>query len=239
MKYDNEVLEYLNGKRFNNGKKFGLINYGVYLYRDDYLVNLVKNKKIIHLGFADHIQLIEQKIKSGKWLHKNLMDNSLLCIGIDINREAINYLRGKYNYSNLYAIDVIREELPYEISREKIDFLLVPDVIEHIGNPVSFLKAIKHKFTNVEKIVLTAPNAFRLNNFIFALKNTEFINTDHRFWFTPYTLSKVVIDAGFEIEKMGFYEHGYLSRMQIIRKLLLFKFFALRDTLVIEIKNKL
>jgi len=236
MKYTNEDLEYLKGVKFSNGTKFELINQTDYLNRDEYLIHLAKNKTVMHLGFVDHIPLIDEKITKGSWLHKKLMDNCKICFGVDINKEGINYIQDNYNYPYLYAIDIINDELPEEIAKEKIDYLLIPDVIEHIGNPVAFLKAIKEKLTNVDKIVLTTPNALRLNNFMFALKNIECVNTDHRFWFTPFTLSKIVIDAGFEIENIGFCEHSVLSRRQIFRKLFLSKYFTFKDTLIIEVK---
>lgn len=236
MKYTNKELDYLKGVKFNNGANFKLTNQTNYWNRDDYLIHLTKNKTIMHLGFVDHIPLIDEKIKKRGWLHKKLIDNCKICFGVDINKEGIDYIQENYNYPHLYAIDIINDELPNEIAKERIDYLLIPDVIEHIGNPVAFLKAIKEKLTNVDKIVLTTPNALRLNNFIFALKNIECINTDHRFWFTPFTLSKILTDAGFEIYNIGFYEHGNLSRRQILRKLFLSKYFTFKDTLIIEIK---
>lgn len=236
MKYNNEELEYLRGIKFSNGAKFELTNKSDFLNRDDYLLHLSKNKNIMHLGFVDHIPLINEKIKKGNWLHKKLMDTAKICFGVDINKEGIDYIQEKYNYPNLYAIDIISDSLPAEIKNEKIDYLLIPDVIEHIGNPVAFLQAIREKLTNVDKVILTTPNALRLNNFQFSLKNIECINTDHRFWFTPYTLSKIAIDAGYEIEKIGFYEHGVLGKRQILRKLFLSKYFTFKDTLIIELK---
>jgi len=121
----------------------------------------------------------------------------------------------------------------------KFDYLLIPDVIEHIGNPVIFLATIKDKFKhNVNEIILSVPNAFSINNFINAFKGREIINTDHRFWFTPYTLSKIAIDAGYDIEEMDlmFCEHGKLSRRNLFKRLLISKYFVLRDTLILNIK---
>lgn len=239
MRINKSVLDYLKGIDFNNGAKIELENRLVFMSRDDYLVNLSKNKVVIHLGFVDHLPLVEKKIEEGLWLHKKIIESSNLCFGIDVNIEGVNYLKGAYGLSNLYSIDLIKDELPEEIIKEKIDYLLIPDVIEHIGDPVAFLKAIKNKLVNVDRIVLTVPNAFRLNNFIFSFRNIECINTDHRFWFTPYTLSKIVTDAGFDIVELGFCEHGYLGASKILRKIFLSKYFSFRDTLVIEIKNKL
>jgi len=236
MKYNNEELEYLRGIKFSNGAKFKLTSKSDFLNRDDYLIHLSKDKTIMHLGFVDHIPLIDEKIKKGNWLHKKLIDASKICFGVDINKEGVDYIQKKYNYPNLYAIDIISDNLPDEIKNERFDYLLIPDVIEHIGNPVAFLQAIREKLTNVDKVILTTPNALCLNNFKFSLKNVECINTDHRFWFTPYTLSKIVTDAGYEIEKIGFYEHSVLGRRQILRKLFLSKYFTFRDTLIIELK---
>jgi len=236
MEYNNKEIEYLKGIKFSNGFKFELKSQSDYFNRDNYLLYLSKGKTVMHLGFVDHFPLIDEKINRGQWLHKKLMDNCNVCFGIDVNKKGVDYIQNKYEYPHLYTLDIINDELPDEIDKEKIDYLLIPDVIEHIGNPVAFLKAIKQKFTNIDKAVLTTPNAFRLNNFMLALKNVECINTDHRFWFTPFTLSKIATDAGFEIEKITFCEHETLSKRQVLRKLFLSKYFTFRDTLIIEMK---
>ena len=121
----------------------------------------------------------------------------------------------------------------------KIDYILIPDVIEHIGNPVEFLQAIRKRFkNNAEKVILTTPNGFRWDNFINSFKSKEVINTDHRFWFTPFTLSKIVSDAEYKIISLGYFEHGKLLRRQIIKKFILSKYNAFRDTLIIEMSLK-
>ena len=91
--------------------------------------------------------------------------------------------------------------MPDEIKNNHFDVLLISDVIEHIGDPLTFLKEINRVFKNVvDKIIITTPNAFRLENFLSAYKNEEVINTDHKFWFSQYTLSKLIIESGFEIK---------------------------------------
>ncbi len=240
MLYDDLTKSYLSGRKFNNG---GIISLNSQesniLYRDDYLLKITENKNILHLGFVDHLPLIDEKIKKGNWLHKKLMDNSDICYGIDINKEGIEYIQNRYNYDNLYAMNIITDVIPGEILNTKFDYLLIPDVIEHIGNPVEFLQSIRERLeNNVDKIILTTPNGFRLNNFLNAFKNIEVINTDHRFWFTPFTLSKIVTDAGYKINNLGYFEHGTLSRRQVFRKIILSKYSTLRDTLIIEVTLK-
>ena len=75
--------------------------------------------------------------------------------------------------------------------------MILGEILEHVPNPVDFLKAITVKYYNkVKSIIITAPNAWgrkwekALNN------NVEFINSDHYYWFTPYTLGRVMIAGG-------------------------------------------
>ena len=240
MFYDNLTEKYLLGQSFSNGAIINLDNIKVNtLYRDDYLVNLSKGKNILHLGFVDHLPLIDDKIKNGHWLHKKLMDVGNLCFGVDINKEGIEYIQENYKYDNLYTVDVTSSDIPQEILDTKFDYLLIPDVIEHIGNPVDFLQSIRDNCKgNTDKVILTTPNAFRWNNFMNIFKGIECVNTDHRFWFTPFTLAKIATDAGYTINNFGYFEHGRLSRRQIFKKFILSKYFGFRDTLVIELNLK-
>jgi len=207
MIYDNLTNDYLNGDQFSNAAIINLNHkHDDIMHRDEYLLKISKDKNILHLGFVDHLPLIDEKIKKGNWLHKKLMDVSNICYGVDINKDGIDYIKSKY---------------------------------KHIGSPVEFLQAIRERFkNNTEKIILTTPNGLRWNNFINSFKSIEVINTDHRFWFTPFTLSKIVIDAGYKINNIGYFEHGKLSRRQIIKKFILSKYNAFRDTLIIDISLK-
>jgi len=238
MLYDETVNTYLRGEKFDNGAKIDLdVEKSNILYRDEYLLQVSKNKNILHLGFVDHLPLLDEKIKKGNWLHNKLTDISNKCYGIDINQEGIEYIQDTYKYDNLYALDVISDIIPKDILDIKFDYLLIPDVIEHIGNPVEFLIAIRDRFqNNVKKIILTTPNGFRWDNFINTFKKQEVINTDHRFWFTPFTLSKIVSDAGYQIDYLDYFEHGTLSRRQMIKKTILNRYPTFRDTLIIEIR---
>lgn len=225
--------KYIVGDEFHNGLRFK-INTNKLIFRNNYLQELVTNKKILHIGFVDHLPLMDEKIRKKSWLHAQLIEAASKCVGIDINEKGVQHLKVNYGIDNIYSLDIINDVLPKEITEESFDFLLLPDVIEHIGDPVSFLAALKNKFPNVKKIIITTPNALRLNNFKFALKNTECINSDHRFWFTPYTITKILNDSGYKVTNILFAEHSRISRRQLIKKLILVNKPLLRDNLIIE-----
>ncbi|WP_035588029.1 class I SAM-dependent methyltransferase [Hippea jasoniae] len=230
-----DILGYLNGEKFHNGLLVD-IPYSDLIFRNNYLLNISKGKKILHIGFVDHLPLIDKKIATDNWLHNKLIKVSKKCIGVDINKEGVEYLQKKYKIKNIFALDILNDEFPSEIVNEQFDYLLLPDVIEHIGNPVLFLSKLKKRFPNVNRFIITTPNAFCLDNIKFALKSKECINTDHRFWFTPYTLSKILIDSGYELDNILFAEHASrLSRRRIIKNILIKKYPMLRDTIIMEV----
>lgn len=228
--------EYLNGKAFHNALEFEIIPNKL-IFRNSYLKKLVTNKKVVHLGFVDHLPLLEDKIKNGTWLHNQLSEVSEKCIGIDINKDGIKFLQENYSIQDLYCLDITKDELPEEINKESFDYLLLPDIIEHISNPVSFLSALKSKFPNAGSLIITTPNAFCFNNLRSSFKNIECINTDHRYWFTPYTISKILTDSGYQTTNIMFAEHGKLSKRRLIKNLALIIKPMLRSNLIVEARQ--
>jgi hypothetical protein len=62
---------------------------------------------------------------------------------------------------------------------------------------VQFLsKFVEHYGSFCRTVIITVPNAFRGGNVINIFQNREVINSDHRFFYTPYTLLKVATDSG-------------------------------------------
>ena len=59
----------------------------------------------------------------------------------------------------------------------------------------SCCKLLYSAFTN--ELVITVPNAMSIKNTVFSFSNKEQINSDHYYWFSPYTLSRILIKAGF------------------------------------------
>ncbi len=221
MKFNQEVIDHLNGKFFSNGLKIEVAeSEKKILYRIEYVKNLIKGKKIIHLGFTDHIPLIKDKISNNNWVHKILSENAELCIGIDIDAEAVNYVKDNFGFDNLYTHDITGVEKLNIITKHQWDYLIIGEVLEHIDNPVLFLSQIKENYGGlIKNIVITVPNAFDIANIKLLRKNTEFINTDHRYWFTPFTLAKVCMQAGFQIDHYSFC-NSYIPNNRLSRFLL-------------------
>jgi hypothetical protein len=126
---------------------------------------------------------------------------------------------------NIFAGDITSADAVEPIRSRQFDIALFGEVVEHISNPVAFLQRFRENYGDIiEHIVITVPNALRAGNVRGAFRNTETINSDHRFFFTPYTIAKVACDAGFtpeEISMATFTKAGWLKTMILNRAPLL------------------
>jgi hypothetical protein len=221
MKLNADTLEYLEGKKFSNSISFPVTYREAIPRRVAFLRSLLKDKKVIHLGCLDHLPLIDEKISRGQWLHKELTDVAAKCIGIDIDKEAFQHVTTKHGFKNILIGDFTTEKFP-EVSAEKWDFAVLGELLEHIDNPVFFLDAIRRNYIgSLDKLIITVPNAWTQNVMQKASEGIEVINSDHRYWFTPYTISKVIMQAGMRVEEIYFANQIPLSTTQLISRKLL------------------
>ncbi len=230
------IGEYLTGAAFSHSLKLRISSAESSIpFRMETIEHIVEKKNTIHFGCADHIDIIETKIAKNIWFHKRLLACTRRCIGIDINKDAVDFMVSKLHIGEVYCMDIEREEIPPDITAGHFEYLIMGEIIEHIDNPVQFLKTVHAKFgTCAERIIVTAPNAFRWNNFRNVLKNQELINSDHRYWFSPYTLSKVMNRAGFQHIDFQLVENNKPGKYAMIRKSLFRLFPAFRDTILLQ-----
>jgi hypothetical protein len=221
MKIEPEVLKFLKGDSFqtsltvNIGKsKHSIIS------REAAITGMIIGKSVIHIGCSDHQQIINEKIKNNAWLHKLITDNAEKCIGIDIDRESIEFIKNELDYKNVYYGDITSDVIDI-IKVNNWDYVVFGEIIEHLDNPVDFLKVFKENYgENVNRFIITVPNIYNRHQFRHMLNYKEIINSDHRFWFTPYTISKVLVSSGYKPDKITYSNLQSLTIPElIIRKL--------------------
>lgn len=221
MKLDEEIFKYLKGEKFSNSLsvEYDRTRYEA-ISREAAIISLIKDSNVIHIGCTDHIPLIPEKIANNKWLHKLITDNARKCIGIDIDRESIEYVKKETGYENVVCGNILTDDFP-EITAGKWDYAIFGEIIEHIDDPVHFLKTFRQRFGgSVNGFIITVPNIYNKHHFRNMLKYREVINSDHRYWFTSYTISKVLVAAGYTPEKIIFSNLNSLTRVQLaVRKI--------------------
>lgn len=194
----NSINSFLNGTDFNSGLRVKVKQEEKLLFnRIQLLGDTVLNKSVLHLGATDHAENIEHKINAGEWLHGVISENADKCVGVDINQAAIEKIAARYNIDNIINWNILEETVPSEIADIDWDYILLGELLEHIDNPVEFLSVLREKLNPIaNSVIITVPNAWQYLNCKQALKGVEIINSDHRYYFSPYTICKVATRAG-------------------------------------------
>jgi len=97
----------------------------------------------------------------GQWLHKH---KKCTVFGLDINKEAINYIREKECYQDVFCIDLDypeknQDELKKFSSYSNFfDFVICADVIEHVKDPTKVLSLLGTTLKYGGQIVASIPN---------------------------------------------------------------------------------
>lgn len=206
---DSHLDEFLTGRSFSNFEKFHYERKTFIPNRVELLDQLLKDKVVLHFGCCDHENIIEEKILNNSHLQVRLANIADKCIGVDNNLSGINKLKS-LKVENCHYYDLFESENP-EIENEKYDYILLGEILEHISDPVAFLTMIHSKFYNSQNIIITVPNAFSSKNFYNIKRGVEEINTDHRYWFTPYTVAKVATEAGYKFDCLYFVDRSKIS----------------------------
>ncbi len=215
----NELTEYLSDAKFNDGYSYDFNKNNVKQKRIQRIVELCINQKVIHVGCVDHIPIIEEKIANKTWLHALINSVTPNNMGIDNNEAGINFIK-KLGYTNVVFDDLLQPKSS-ELITSNWDVMVLGEILEHVDNPLSFLKQINNLYcNNVKKIVISVPNATCYYNIKNAKLGKEIINSDHRSTFTPYTLHKILYIAGFKNIEINFVDPVVSFPQKVINKVL-------------------
>lgn len=129
--------------------------------------------------------------------------------GIEANPTFIEESLNK----NLKIIQGFFPEAMQEIDLHSYNFISMLDVLEHLVNPVEFLRLVKQYLSSAGILLIQVPN---LNSLLIRLdgeKNNNFC-IGHWSYFTPATLDKVLQQVGFE----QIFLETYISEFDKIQK---------------------
>jgi SAM-dependent methyltransferase len=234
MRFDTDVAPFITGDHFSTGNRCRIVGENSRAKsRLDYLEEASRGKTVLHIGFTDHEKELREKIPHNLWLHGRLMKAATRVLGVDINAEAVTYCRDELGVGDIHVHDVIADPALPEIAETHWDVAILGEILEHVPNPMAFLQALREKYgPNIGKLIVTVPNAFFLENFLAGRKNVEWINTDHRYWFSPFTLAKIAHDAGWRLDDFHYVDWPF---QRGIRRILQGRYPMLRETLIGEL----
>ena len=185
-------------------KKINFLGNKVYL-KQKLIAQIVKGKSVVHYGCVDDNKiLIDSKMKKGYYLQKVVTDITTKCVGIDLNKELIEYLSVKYNVNNIYYGDV-EDPNTFDLdikTLKEYEILLIPDLIEHLNNVGKMLEGVRKYFSPQVKIYIMTPNPSGYLNFLATLLRREIYSNHHSCLFTTECMKVLLGRYGFKIEKV-------------------------------------
>ncbi|MDE7287800.1 MAG: hypothetical protein K2N55_13305 [Lachnospiraceae bacterium] len=192
------------------------------LARREGTIEILKKMKavnIVHIGCCGHFHNIKKQIENHSHFHAMLIQNFERVVGFDIDKKSVDYL-STLGIDDVYAQNFVEDTADVsKIISEKFGgepyVILLPEVLEHIPNPVYFLeKIVEYHGKNQNKILISVPNAYGFGRVRDALlHNRESINMDHKYMFTPTTILKVICMAGIVPEEILFFDLYKYSRI--------------------------
>jgi len=168
--------------------------------RIDMLKKISQGKYCLDVGALDETAYF-LKENSEFWLHKQLASVAKKVIGVDLSnlipqedgiKTSENAIIYNFNIYNLGKTDKITNGV--DIS--DFDIIVAGEVIEHLENPLEFLKLFTQKTELKGKtLVISTPNAQSFHNGLIGLFGMESTHEDHLAIFSYKTLNTLCIRA--------------------------------------------
>jgi len=185
-------------KQANSGEKEKLI------------VKYCTNKVVLDVGAIGQ----DYNYNTNTWLHSKISNAAEIVHGVDIDKKEINKMNKSgyqfYLYTELEKLNNV------------YDVIVLADVIEHVGDPETFLRNYSRYLNDKGKIILTTPNCNRARNFISILLFNKYgLNPEHTMWFCPKTLTRLILNSGLTVKEIVWLkEYNKYSNLSFLKLLL-------------------
>ena len=170
-------------------------------------------RKNIVLDFIDRYLTKDDQVKvldigCGSGLMLNALEEVGQTFGMDMSDEAICFSKEIFN--GRVEKGVLPDQLPYQDNF--FDLITALDVIEHIDNDIDSIRALRSLLVPGGKCILTVPA------YMFLWSSHDEMNQHKR----RYTLSKLnekLVQAGFTVEKISYYNTFLFPVVFLVRML--------------------
>ncbi len=162
-------------------------------------------KRVLHVGCVDS-GLLAQRFRTGELLHQRLAGVAAELWGADSDCEGIAFLQGQ-GVPNLLVADAGCIGAVAQLQAQQLEVIVATELVEHLANPGLFLTSVQGLMTPTTELIITVPNAFRLDTLLHMLRRVELVHPDHNYWFSYHTITTLLGKHGLHVKEMLVYSH--------------------------------
>lgn len=172
--------------------------------RQDLILARATGRRVLHLGCVD-AGLLHARFARHELMHQKLAAVASELWGVDIDQEGIQFLASQ-GFEHLIAGDICEPSILAQLSGQPFDLVLATEVVEHLPNPVQFLQAARRLLTPGQtELIITVPNAFRIQTLLWLLRGIEYVHPDHNYWFSYVTATNLLRKSGLDVTEVYAY----------------------------------
>ena len=175
-----------------------------FVNRINYLKDLCKGKKVLHLGATDS-PMTKEAVQNGHLLHFALSEVCEDIVGLDLDASMIQWLSDNHGINNIKHGNI--ENLK-DYPQDDFDIIIAGEIFEHLSNPGKALDCIRSTTSSSTTLVMTVPNAYSIKGFLRTLLKYELIHPDHTLHHSPHTLKTLLERHGFSVKNYFSYVNG-------------------------------
>lgn len=159
--------------------------------RVEYLADMARGRRVLDIGVVAHID--EAAAASG-WLHGRLAAVATRCLGVDILEESVARLKER-------GYDVAVADFTQAPLAERFEVIVAGEVLEHLGNPGSFMKNCREMLEPHGSLFVTVPNPWYINVIAKNLRRGSLFvdSADHVVWYDPNAMYELGQRCGLEL----------------------------------------
>jgi hypothetical protein len=165
--------------------------------RINFIVSACSQRRVLDLGAMDETAWTTKR-GQGTWLHEEISRSALRVDGIDNSPVIpVDGLRTGPN-STIRRGDIAEPESIVAALREEPDVVVAGELLEHLENPLQFLRRFNQiKPLSGKTILISTPNATALHNVLIGFARRESTHHDHLCILSYKTLATLCTRAGF------------------------------------------
>lgn len=176
--------------------------------RDAAILELCRGKSVLHLGAAD-APFHKEKARDGSLLHQKVSAVASKVLGIDHDKEAVEWLRREHGISNISVIDATQ----MNDKGGNYDIVLCCDIIEHVVDVSGLIRSCRQYMNPETTLLISTINALGLKMALRALLGYESVHNDHTAYYSFGTLCQLVQKCGLRPTSYATFSYSTVTRL--------------------------